>query len=559
MASLLDLQRVVLRGANRLLLDEVSLTVSSGERVGVVGANGVGKSSLLRVIAGVSEPDGGAVVVSRGLRRGYLTQDPDLAEGTVLDVVGDTWEAKAHLDRLGMSEVSFHSSTALSGGQHKRLALIELFTRDQDLYVLDEPTNHLDLPAIEWLEDQIRRVRGAVVLVSHDRFLLDRVCTTMVEIDAGHLYRHPGGYDGYLEARAVRDEQTERAERVRQNLARRELAWLRRGAKARTRKPQARIDAAERLLATRHEAPDRDGSLDVVVDAPRLGDTVVKLHRVALGHPGGGEILHDLDLDFGPGDRIGIVGPNGVGKSTLLDVLAGRLAPRRGTIKVGPRVVSALFEQNDSGIDPRRTVQELVAGPQGSPGSPADVALMRQFGFVGALILSPAGQLSGGERRRLQLLLALSSRPNLLLLDEPTNDLDLETIRLLEDFIARWPGTLVVVSHDRAFLSRTTDRLFEVRRDGTVVEFPGGIDGLIERGFTRSDIDAPQSAVPRGRLVRDAEKEMTRLERRRRTLEERINASSDPAEQRRWHDELLGVLRDLSAAEDLWLSLVDGD
>ncbi|NNN03619.1 MAG: ABC-F family ATP-binding cassette domain-containing protein [Acidimicrobiaceae bacterium] len=558
MATLLDLQHVQLHGSDRPLLSDASLTISSGERIGVVGANGVGKSSLLRVLAGLHEPDSGLVVLSRGLRRGYLAQEPELPEGLVGQVVGGTWESEAHLDRLGMSSLASHTTTVLSGGQRKRLALIELLTREQDLLVLDEPTNHLDLPAIDWLEEQIRRTRAAVVLVSHDRFLLDRICTTMVEIDAGDLYRHSGGYDSYLEGRALRDEQDERAERVRRNLARTELAWLRRGAKARTRKPQARIDAAERLIAAQRDVPDRDGRLDLVVDTPRLGDTVVKLHRVSLGYAEGPEIIHGVDLDLGPGDRVGIVGPNGVGKSTLLHLLAGQLTPRRGTLKVGPRVVTSLFEQNDTRLDPRRTVQELVAGPQGQPGSPADVALMRQFGFSGALTLAPSGHLSGGERRRLQLLLALSVRPNLLLLDEPTNDLDLETIRLLEDFIARWPGTLVVVSHDRAFLSRTTDRLFEVVTDGSVREFPGGIDGLMERGFTQVG-DAAEDSVPRGRLQRDAEKEMGRLERRRRSLEERIGQSSDLDEQRRWHDELQTVVRELAEAEERWLSLFDYD
>ncbi len=558
MATLLDLQHVQLHGSDRPLLSDASLTISSGERIGVVGANGVGKSSLLRVLAGLHEPDSGLVVLSLGLRRGYLAQEPELPEGLVGQVVGGTWESEAHLDRLGMSSLASHTTTVLSGGQRKRLALIELLTREQDLLVLDEPTNHLDLPAIDWLEEQIRRTRAAVVLVSHDRFLLDRICTTMVEIDAGDLYRHSGGYDSYLEGRALRDEQDERAERVRRNLARTELAWLRRGAKARTRKPQARIDAAERLIAAQRDVPDRDGRLDLVVDTTRLGDTVVKLHRLSLGYAEGPEIIHGVDLELGPGDRVGIVGPNGVGKSTLLHLLAGQLTPRRGTLKVGPRVVTSLFEQNDTRLDPRRTVQELVAGPQGQPGSPADVALMRQFGFSGGLTLAPSGQLSGGERRRLQLLLALSVRPNLLLLDEPTNDLDLETIRLLEDFIARWPGTLVVVSHDRAFLSRTTDRLFEVVTDGSVREFPGGIDGLMERGFTQVG-DAAEDSVPRGRLQRDAEKEMGRLERRRRSLEERIGQSSDLDEQRRWHDELQTVVRELAEAEERWLSLFDYD
>ena len=330
--------------------------------------------------------------------------------------------------------------------------------------------------------------------------------------------------------------------------------------KARSTKPQARIDAANRLLSTRPEAAARDGVLDLSVETPRLGNTVIKAHQVSFAYPGARAVLTDVNLELGPGDRVGIVGPNGAGKSTFVNILAQQLTPSTGTLKHGPTVVTAYFEQGDGDINLDLSVQELVAGPQGIPGSLADVALMKKFWFAGALQKTRARELSGGERRRLQLLLALAKHPNVLFLDEPTNDLDLETIRLLEDFLSQWPGTLVVVSHDRTFLSRTTDRLLEVHPDGTIKDIPGGIDAWIARAAGLSPTpDAPEAAsgVPRGRLLRDAEKDISRLERRRATLGDKIAASSDYLEQAKLGGELEKVLLDLAAAEEHWLSLAD--
>lgn len=314
MTILLDLQKVTIQGFERPLLARMDLTIQSGDRIGVVGINGTGKSSLLRVIAGLDEPLSGTVRRAKSVRIGYLEQDPELARGTVRKVLGDGWQIDAALDRLGMLEHLEVQTTHLSGGQTKRVALARLFSVPHDVVVLDEPTNHLDLGAIVWLEQRIRDFPGAVVIVSHDRFLLDQVTTRMVEIDRGRAFVHVGGYAALLEAQAEREAQAATSEQVRRNLASTELAWLRRGAKARSTKPQARIDAAERLLARRPEAAARDGSLDLAIEMPRLGATVIKAHHVNFSYDDGHPVLSDVNLELGPGDRVGIVGPNGAGK-----------------------------------------------------------------------------------------------------------------------------------------------------------------------------------------------------------------------------------------------------
>ena len=566
MTILVDLQEVTLEGADRTLLESLSLTISSGDRIGVVGINGVGKTTLLRIVAGTLSPDSGTVRRGRDVRVGFLEQIPTLPTGTIRKTLGSGWKVDAALDRLGMLGDADVETKHLSGGQLKRVALARVFSEEPDVLILDEPTNHLDLNAIQWLEQQIKAFTGAVVLVSHDRFLLDQVTTRMLEIDRGRTYIHAGGYSQLLEAQAQRDEHAASAEQVRRNLARTELAWLRRGVKARATKPQARLDAARRLLAARPGAAARVGTLDLVTDVPRLGNTVIKAHQVSFAFEGDAPILHDVTLDLGPGERLGVVGPNGAGKSTLINLLAQLLIPSKGTVKRGPTVVASHLEQSCGGFDLEATVQELVAGPRGVPGSPDDVALMQRFSFTGALPMTKAKDLSGGERRRLQLLLALALRPNVLFLDEPTNDLDLETIRLMEEFLSQWPGALVVVSHDRTFLSRTTDRLLEVQFGGTVVEVPGGIDAWIERtttGLTRApsrtgiDSSATSSEVPNGRQIRDAEKVMTRLERRRSVITQKILASNDHAEQARLGSELAQLMTELDAAEERWLALVE--
>ncbi|HEX4244846.1 MAG TPA: ABC-F family ATP-binding cassette domain-containing protein, partial [Acidimicrobiales bacterium] len=470
---LVDLQQVAVRRVDRTLFEDLSLTVSDGDRLGVVGTNGTGKSTLLRIAAGVDLPDEGQVRRGRGSRVGFLDQVPDLPAGTVRAAVGAGWEADAALDRLGMASSVDVDVAALSGGQAKRVALARVLAHPAELLVLDEPTNHLDLGAVAWLEQRLLAFRGGLVLVTHDRHLLDRLTTRMLELDRGHTHMHEGGYESYLLAKAEREEQAASAESTRRNLARRELAWLRRGAQARSRKPQARVDAATRLIEDRPDAPSRTTELDVAAGTPRLGDKVIECVGVGFRYDHGPMVLSGVDLLLGRRERLGIVGANGSGKSTLVDLLAGRRHPTAGRVEVGPTVVVGYYDQQGVELDLRARVQDLVAGPRRSPGSLADVELMKRFAFTGELPFARVGTLSGGERRRLQLLLVIAARPNVLFLDEPTNDFDLDTLRVLEDFLDDWPGALVVVSHDRTFLDRTTDHLVAVEADGTVAAVPG--------------------------------------------------------------------------------------
>ena len=489
---LVDLAGVAARRPDRPLFEELSLTVSAGDRLGVVGRNGTGKSTLLRLLSGAAEPEEGTARRGRGAQVGFLDQRPDLPPGTVADAVGPSWEAAAILDRLGMGALAGVDVATLSGGQAKRVALARVLVEEVDLLVLDEPTNHLDLDAIAWLEDRLARFRGGLVLVTHDRHVLDRVTTRVLELDRGRGYVHTGGYQSYLAARAERAEREAGAEAVRRNLARSELAWLRRGAPARTRKPKARIAAATAVVEGRAPAPERGGALDMPGGAPRLGDTVVELAGVGHAFGAGPPVLAGVDLDLAPGGRLGVVGPNGSGKSTLLDIVAGRLAPSTGTVTTGPTVRLGYYDQTGRTLDPALRVREAVAGPGAQPGW-EQVKLLERFWFDDDAQWAPVGTLSGGERRRLQLLLVLVAAPNVLLLDEPTNDLDLDTLRALEDHLDDWPGCLVVVSHDRAFLERTVEDVLVLDGRGAAAAVPGGLAGYLA---ARRAAASPSGAAP---------------------------------------------------------------
>ncbi|MGH9040017.1 MAG: ABC-F family ATP-binding cassette domain-containing protein, partial [Acidimicrobiia bacterium] len=482
---LVDLQRVAARRPDRALFEDLSLTISTGDRLGVVGRNGSGKSTLLRVLAGEGTPEAGAVRRGRGVRIGFLPQDPRLPPGTVGEVVGSSWEAAAILQRLGMGALADADVATLSGGQAKRTALARLLVEEVDLLILDEPTNHLDVDAIAWLEERLARFRGGLVVVTHDRHVLDRVSTRILELDRGRGYVHDTGYAGYLDARVQRAEREATAEAVRRNLARDELAWLRRGAPARTRKPKARIASATAIVEGGPPAPDRAGNLELGAagsGTPRLGTKVIQFGGVGHRFGDGPWLFRGLDLDLDPGGRLGVVGANGTGKSTLLDILAGRRNAVEGTVDSGPTVRLGYFDQRGADLDPAQRVRAAVAGNPGrgvSPQSTAEptweqVRLMERFWFNDDAQWAPIGTLSGGERRRLQLLLVLTAMPNVMLLDEPTNDLDLDTLRALEDHLETWPGTLVVVSHDRAFLERTVEDVIVLDGQGRARRPPGG-------------------------------------------------------------------------------------
>ena len=484
---LIDASRLAAARPNRPLFADVSLTLSEGDRVGVVGINGSGKTTLLRMLARDIEPqpsptgEVGVVRWGRGARIGVLAQRPDLPSGSVLHAVGHGWQGEAMLDRLGMGPLSGADTSELSGGQAKRVALARLLAEEHDALILDEPTNHLDLDAISFLERWLAAYRGGLVMVTHDRHVLDSVTTRVLELDRGSSYLHEpsgwhagSGYAAYLDGRAERESQAEAAEQTRRNLARTELAWLRRGAPARSTKPKARIATATALVESRADAPARSGDLSLAMGSRRLGSKGIELRDVGFSWPDGTPVLTSVSLDLEPGDRIGIVGPNGAGKSTLLDLISGRLRPVAGSVDRGSTVTIGSYDQLGRDLDNSARVRDVIAGNKGEP-SLADVALMRRFWFDGDAQFAPIATLSGGERRRLQLLLTLLEQPNVLLLDEPTNDLDLDTLRALEDLLDDWPGIAVVVSHDRSFLDRTVEHLLALDGRGVMREVRGGV------------------------------------------------------------------------------------
>ena len=572
MSVLLDLQRVSMREPEKPLFVDLSVSISEGDRLGIVGINGTGKSTLLRVMGGVITPDSGEIHRGRGTRTSFLGQEPALAGASVREAIGPGWEAEAALDRLGMGAHVDRPLADLSGGQAKRVALAAALAAPSELLILDEPTNHLDLEGIAWLEDWLASYRGGLVIVSHDRYLLDRVTTRMLELDRGSGYVHEGGYSSYLEAAALREEQVAATEATRRNLARRELAWLRRGAKARTRKPRARIEAARALID--RDVPEAARATDLLLEATmtRLGDKVFELRDVTFAYDDGPTIVDQVNLLIGPGDRIGILGANGTGKTTLLGLLAGRLVPTKGSIDVGPTVSVGYYDQHADALDPELRVQEVVAGPGGTPGSLDDVALMKRFWFTGNLPFSKVGSLSGGERRRLQLLSVLAQRPNVLLLDEPTNDLDLDTLRVLEDLLDDWSGTLVVVSHDRAFLDRMIEVPLALSPDGSLAPVPGGVGAWVAsqtKGQPPADTRGPGPKTtarpsPRstdgaksGRRLRELDKELARLSRLSSRLTDELLVVSDHVEMKRLGDELAVVRSEVLAVEEEWLAVAE--
>ena len=582
----IDAQRLAASRPNRPLFRDLSITVSTGDRIGVVGLNGCGKSTLLRILTGDLAPDAGEVRPGRNARIGVLSQHPVLPVGSVRDATSagvDTWRAEAALFRLGMGNMLDARTDQLSGGQTKRVALASLLCREWDALVLDEPTNHLDLDAITYLEDTLAAFTGGLLLVTHDRHVLDRVTTKVLEIDRGRAYLHEprgenagSGYAAYLAARIEREEQAATAEQVRRNAARRELAWLRRGAPARSTKPKARVDAAKSLIAQRADGPARQGDIGLDLGTTRLGSKGIELTGVTFSWPGATRpTVASCSLNLEPGDRIGIVGANGAGKSTLLDLVAGRLEPAAGTVTRGSTVKIGYYDQLGRNLDARQRVREAVIGDKGDP-SIEDLNLMRSFWFDGDAQFAPIGTLSGGERRRLQLLLTLVEQPNVLLLDEPTNDLDLDTLRALEDHLETWPGIVVVVSHDRTFLDVTVDEILALDGDGSVRQVRGGVGGwLHERAAAATTSSLPQQTSPQShatkstpkpttkpkvspstlrRQLGEAERTMNKaIAEQQRLTEQLADAGSDHQRLALLSEELGRATEALAAAETTWL------
>jgi len=493
MANLLNLEHVSKSYGIRPLLDDVSLGVSLGDRIGIVGRNGDGKTTLLEVMSGIEEPDTGRVSQQRGLLLGYLHQGDQLDDThTVREAVlggrsDHEWAADGRtrevvevlLAGVGLDRVV----EGLSGGERRRCALAQLLLGEQDLLILDEPTNHLDVEAVAWLADHLSKRPSALIVVTHDRWFLDAVCQWTWEVHDGAVDVYEGGYAAFVLAKAERSRQAAASEARRQNLMRKELAWLRRGAPARTSKPKFRIDAANALIE--NEPPPRDRLELERFATQRLGKDVLDVEDVDLLR-GERRLLDHATWRIGPGDRIGIVGVNGAGKTSMLALLDGTLAPAVGKVKRGRTVALAHLTQQLDIVDPEarvldaveeiRRVNRTLDGREISATS-----LLERFGFTGDKLTTRIGDLSGGERRRFQLLRLLLDEPNVLLLDEPTNDLDIDTLTVLEDFLDGWPGTLIVVSHDRYFLERVTDSIWALMGNGQIQMLPRGVDEYLER------------------------------------------------------------------------------
>ncbi|MXG91568.1 ATP-binding cassette domain-containing protein [Nocardioides flavescens] len=509
--NLLNLERVSKSFGIRPLLTDVSLGIGAGERIGIVGRNGDGKTTLLNVMTGVEEPDTGRVSQQRGLLVGYLRQDDDLHDShtvreAVLGGLADhEWAADSRTREIVevlLAGVPLDRVVeGLSGGERRRCSLAALLLGEHDLVVLDEPTNHLDVEAVAWLADHLVKRSSAMVVVTHDRWFLDAVCQWTWEVHDGVVDVYEGGYAAYVLAQAERQRQAAASELRRRNLMRKELAWLRRGPPARTSKPKFRIDAANALIDDVPEPRDR---LELQRFATqRLGKDVIDLEDVDLrrGTPPAEKVLLDhATWRLGPGDRVGLVGVNGAGKTSVLNLIGGELAPSHGKVRQGRTVALQHLSQHIDEVDPAARVLETVESirrvTKTADGEITATSMLERFGFTGDRLTARLGDLSGGERRRFQLLKLLLSEPNVLLLDEPTNDLDIETLTVLEDFLDGWPGTLVVVSHDRYFLERTVDTVWALLGDGQFSMLPRGVEEYLERRQASLRAAEAAAAVP---------------------------------------------------------------
>ena len=458
------------------ILSNVTMGVDDGDRIGIIGANGSGKSTLLNIIAGSTDVDSGRVIRRSGTRIAMLAQDPDMDATTTLAHIGaESRQTLALLDRMGFTDLS-QTLGQLSGGQRRRVALAQCLATEADVTILDEPTNHLDVHVIDWLEDQLAIRSGALVMVTHDRYVLDRVCTSIVEVHNEELISHRGTYQDFIEARATRDALAEATDRKRANRARIELDWLKRSPKARTGKQKARIKSATE--AVNFEASAKRAIAEFEFPTRRIGSKVVNLDKAGVAFDDH-HVLADITWRLAEDARIGVVGPNGAGKTTMLRLIAGRIAPTSGRVAMGETIVPGWYGQDPHPLPPSQRILEAVkdVAEQTKLDSGISVSasqLLNRFGFPSNQHSTLVSELSGGERRRLELLRVLAEAPNLLLLDEPTNDLDLDTLGALEAHLDNWPGAVLVATHDRYFLERVCHDVFSIQPDGSMRHHPGG-------------------------------------------------------------------------------------
>ena len=490
--NVLNVEKVSKTFGEKLLLDKVTLGINKGDKVGVVGVNGTGKSTLLKIIAGVEEPDEGNIIKGRNVTVTYLAQSSDyVKDESVLSYVlrgkahASEAEAKEILNKLGVGAFDMSMDT-LSGGQKKRVALAKALVEPAEILILDEPTNHLDNDMVVWLEQYIRKFKGELLMVTHDRYFLDNVTNKIVEIDHASLYSYNSNYSGFLELKAEREQMERATEAKRQNILRKELEWIRRGCQARSTKQQARIDRFEDMKQASREARAKfDKSLmDMSSVARRLGRKTIELNNISKSFDGH-TYIDDFSYIFLRDDRIGIIGSNGCGKSTLMKIITGQLQPDSGSVEIGDTVHIGYFMQENEPLDENQTVLECVRSigeyVQTVDGKVTASQMCEKFLFTPKQQWTPVRKLSGGEKRRLYLLSVLMSAPNVLILDEPTNDLDIETLEVLEDYLDGFAGIIITVSHDRYFLDRTVDRIFAFEAGGHLTQYEGGYSDYKEK------------------------------------------------------------------------------
>lgn len=488
--NIINIEHISKVFGEKQVFDDISCGIHQGDKIGIIGINGTGKTTLLKIIAGLEEPDQGQVIFQKGLRVIYLPQSPKFPEhATVLSYVADgadgaDWgresEAKNALNRLGITD-HHEEIDHLSGGQKKRVALARTLVNPADVLILDEPTNHIDNEMAVWLEEYLNQWKGAIIMVTHDRYFLDRVTNKILEIDHGKLYSYTANYSQFLELKAQREEMELASERKRQSVLRMELEWAKRGCRARTTKQRARL---ERLEALKNgKAPVRDAEVEIDSVETRMGKKTIELHHISKSY-GQKKLIDDFEYIVLKNQRLGIIGPNGCGKSTLMKIITGKEEPDQGTVEIGDTVKIGYFAQEVTEMDENQRVidyiKDVAEYVPTKDGRITASQMLERFLFTPAMQYTPIGKLSGGERRRLYLLKVLMDAPNVLILDEPTNDLDIPTLTILEEYLDSFLGIVITVSHDRYFLDNIADRIFAFEADGKLVQYEGGYTDYLE-------------------------------------------------------------------------------
>ena len=580
---LLQAEHLSINFGSRQLLDDVNLYVNEGDKIGIIGINGTGKSTFLKVLAGMLEPDAGRIVRNPNVQVSYLSQNPVMEEkATILEQIFlhfprefrdlNEYEAKSMLTKLGFTDFS-QKVGALSGGQRKRVALVAALVHPADILVLDEPTNHLDSEMVAWLEDWLRSFRGGLIMVTHDRYFLERVVNHITELSRSKLYHYEANYSKYLELKEQRAEMAEASERKRQSILRVEREWIMRGCKARTTKSKDRIERYHNLL--NQDTPETDDTVQLSAAASRLGRKIIELHSVSKTF-GDRSIIHNFSYNLLRGDRIGIVGRNGAGKSTLLHMVAGTLIPDSGNVETGTTVKIGHFSQEGRELDLSQRVydfiHEIAKEVHTEEGTFTAKQMMERFLFPSDLQSVPIGRLSGGERRRLYLLSILMDAPNVLLLDEPTNDLDVMTLSILEDYLQSFSGPILTVSHDRFFLDKLVDTIFEVKGDGQVEQFTGNWSDWAKKrqqeAPQKSEKPKAASERPREKKLKFSykeEREFSTIEEDIAALEEKIeknqqlqaDAGSDYVKLQELQEQLESLEAQLEYKEERWMYLTE--